>query len=113
MLRKHDFDFFIRAQLNPVVNNQLDRLGIPETYCWAPDTIGTHLLCSESQPHLGLIPLVAMRPILFDLCDARGIPVLRIGVADNSGTLEILDIANRNLGELASAHRGTLDELFG
>jgi phosphoribosylformylglycinamidine synthase subunit PurL len=48
----------------------------------------------------------------FGLCEARGIPVLRIGVTDNSGTLEIQDIANWNLGDLASAHKGTLAELF-
>jgi phosphoribosylformylglycinamidine (FGAM) synthase-like enzyme len=47
------------------------------------------------------------------LCEARGIPVLRIGVTDNSGTLEIQDIANWNLGDLGAAHKGTLAELFG
>jgi phosphoribosylformylglycinamidine synthase subunit PurL len=49
----------------------------------------------------------------FGLCEARGIPVLRIGVTDNSGTLEIQDIANWNLGDLGAAHKGTLAELFG
>ena len=47
------------------------------------------------------------------LCEARGIPVLRIGVTDNSGHLEIQDIANWNLGDLGAAHKGTLAELFG
>jgi len=47
------------------------------------------------------------------LCEARGIPVLRIGVTDNSGTLEIQDIANWNLADLGAAHKGTLAELFG
>ena len=49
----------------------------------------------------------------FGLCEARGIPVLRIGVTDNSGNLEIQDIANWNLGDLGAAHKGTLAELFG
>jgi phosphoribosylformylglycinamidine synthase len=44
----------------------------------------------------------------FGLCEARGIPVLRIGVTDNSGTLEIQDIANWNLGDLAAAPQGHL-----
>jgi hypothetical protein len=39
--------------------------------------------------------------------------VLRIGVTDNSGTLEIQDIANWNLADLGAAHKGTLAELFG
>ena len=47
------------------------------------------------------------------LCEARGIPVLRIGVTDNSGHLEIQDIANWNLADLGAAHKGTLAELFG
>jgi phosphoribosylformylglycinamidine synthase len=47
------------------------------------------------------------------LCEARGIPVLRIGVTDNSGTLEIQDVAGWQLSELRAAHKGTLAELFG
>lgn len=49
------------------------------------------------------------------LCEARGIAVLRIGVTDISGTLENQEIANWRLGGLASAsaHKGTLAELFG
>jgi hypothetical protein len=39
--------------------------------------------------------------------------VLRIGVTDNSGTLEIQDIANWNLSDLGAVHKGTLAELFG
>ena len=47
-----------------------------------------------------------------DLCEARGIPELRIGLTDNSGHLEIQDIANWNLADLGPAHKGTLAELF-
>jgi hypothetical protein len=39
--------------------------------------------------------------------------VLRIGVSDNSGTLEIQVIANWNIGDLGAAHKGTLAESFG
>jgi phosphoribosylformylglycinamidine synthase len=46
------------------------------------------------------------------LCEARGIPVLRIGVTDNSGHLEIQDVASWNLTDLGAAHKGTLAELF-
>jgi phosphoribosylformylglycinamidine synthase len=47
------------------------------------------------------------------LCEARGIPVLRIGVTDNSGELEIQDVATWQLNDLRGAHEATLPELFG
>jgi len=47
------------------------------------------------------------------LCEARGIPVLRIGVTDQSGQLEIQDIATWNLSDLKNAHGSTIPELFG
>ena len=50
------------------------------------------------------------------LCEARGIPVLRIGVTDGAGTdarLEIQNIASWSLADLSGAHEGTLAELFG
>jgi phosphoribosylformylglycinamidine synthase len=47
------------------------------------------------------------------LCEARGIPVLRIGVTDASGQLEIQDIATWNLEDLRSSHGATIPELFG
>jgi phosphoribosylformylglycinamidine synthase len=47
------------------------------------------------------------------LCEARGIPVLRIGVTDNSGALEIQDVATWQLNDLRGAWAGTLGELFG
>ncbi|MEO0049014.1 MAG: hypothetical protein RL556_346 [Actinomycetota bacterium] len=50
------------------------------------------------------------------LCEARGIPVLRIGVTDGSGEtakLEIKDVADFNLAELKGEWKATLPELFG
>jgi phosphoribosylformylglycinamidine synthase len=47
------------------------------------------------------------------LCEARGIPVLRIGVTDNSGALEIQDVATWQLNDLRGAWAATLGELFG
>jgi phosphoribosylformylglycinamidine synthase len=69
------------------------------------------------------------------LCEARGIPVLRIGVtdgravlgasgssaastgaataADSDARLEIQGVASWSLAELAGVHEGTLPELFG
>jgi len=47
------------------------------------------------------------------LCDARNIPVLRIGVTDNTGELEIQDLATWKLGELREPWAATLPELFG
>jgi phosphoribosylformylglycinamidine synthase len=47
------------------------------------------------------------------LCEARGIPVLRIGVTDNSGELEIQDVASWQLSDLRGSWSATLPELFG
>jgi phosphoribosylformylglycinamidine synthase len=47
------------------------------------------------------------------LCEARGIPVLRIGVTDASEQLEIQDIATWNLEDLKTSHGATIPELFG
>jgi phosphoribosylformylglycinamidine synthase len=47
------------------------------------------------------------------LCEARGIPVLRIGVTDQSGELEIQEIATWKLTDLKNAHSATIPELFG
>jgi phosphoribosylformylglycinamidine synthase len=47
------------------------------------------------------------------LCDARNIPVLRIGVTDNTGDLEIQDLATWKLDELRGPWAATLPELFG
>jgi phosphoribosylformylglycinamidine synthase len=47
------------------------------------------------------------------LCEARGIPVLRIGVTDNSGELEIQDLATFPIEDLRNAYKGTIPALFG
>ena len=47
------------------------------------------------------------------LCDARGIPVLRIGVTDNTDELEIQDLASWKLNDLRAPWVNTLPELFG
>ena len=47
------------------------------------------------------------------LCEARGIPVLRIGVTDASGEIEIQDVATFNLEEMRTAFKATLPALFG
>jgi phosphoribosylformylglycinamidine synthase len=52
--------------------------------------------------------------VKFDgLCEARGVPVLRIGVTDASGQLEIQDIASWNIEDLKIAHSSTIPQLFG
>ena len=58
-------------------------------------------------------PFLSQNVKFVGLCEARGIPVLRIGVTDNSGHLEIQDVASWNLADLGAAHKGTLAELFG
>ena len=50
------------------------------------------------------------------LCEARGIPVLRIGVTDGRGanaSLNIQDVAEYPLNKLGEQYRGTIPELFG
>jgi phosphoribosylformylglycinamidine synthase len=47
------------------------------------------------------------------LCDARSIPVLRIGVTDNNGELEIQDLATWKIDDLRKPWKATLPELFG
>ena len=47
------------------------------------------------------------------LCDARGIPVLRIGVTDNTDELDIQDLASWKLDDLRTPWVSTLPELFG
>ena len=47
------------------------------------------------------------------LCDARGIPVLRIGVTDNTDELDIQDLASWKLDDLRTPWVNTLPELFG
>jgi phosphoribosylformylglycinamidine synthase len=48
------------------------------------------------------------------LCEARGVPCLRIGVTDKSSdSIEIKDLATFPLNEVREAWRKTLPELFG
>lgn len=44
-----------------------------------------------------------------DLC----IPVLQMGVTDNSGELEVQVVATRQLNDQRGVHEGTLARLFG
>jgi len=48
-----------------------------------------------------------------EMCDARGLPCTRIGVSDDTGTLEVQDLFEVALEELREAHEGTLPRLFG
>jgi len=47
------------------------------------------------------------------LCEGRGYPVLRIGVTDAGGALEVQDQFTLSVDELQAAHRGTLPAYFG
>jgi phosphoribosylformylglycinamidine synthase len=47
------------------------------------------------------------------LCEARGIPVLRIGVTDNTDELEIQDLASWKLDDLRNPWASALPDLFG
>jgi len=47
------------------------------------------------------------------LCEGRGYPVLRIGVTDAGGALEIQDEFTLSIDELRGTHRATLADAFG
>ena len=47
------------------------------------------------------------------LCEGRNYPVLRIGVTDNSGVLEVQDEFTISIDELRAVHRATMSERFG
>ena len=47
------------------------------------------------------------------LCEGRGYPVLRIGVTEDSGALELQDLFTVEIDELRAVHRGTLAAVFG
>jgi phosphoribosylformylglycinamidine synthase len=47
------------------------------------------------------------------LCEARGVPVLRIGVTDSAAELNIQDIALWQLNDVSEQWAATLPELFG
>jgi len=47
------------------------------------------------------------------LCEGRGYPVLRIGVTEDSGALEVQEVFTVELDELRRVHRGTLAAAFG
>jgi len=47
-----------------------------------------------------------------EMCDARGLPCVRLGVTDGTG-LEVQDVLDLPLDRLREAHEGTLPALFG
>ncbi len=47
------------------------------------------------------------------LCDGRGYPLLRIGVTDNNGVLEVQDQFSVGIDELQATFRGTMSNAFG
>jgi len=47
------------------------------------------------------------------LCDGRGYPLLRIGVTDNNGVLEVQDQFSIGIDELHAVFRGTMSNAFG
>jgi phosphoribosylformylglycinamidine synthase len=48
------------------------------------------------------------------LCEARGVPCLRIGVTGStSGLVEIKDVANLKLEDVRTSWSGVMSELFG
>lgn len=47
------------------------------------------------------------------LAEGRGVPVLRIGVTDDSGELEVQDLYTASIDELRTAHRAPLSQRFG
>jgi len=72
----------------------------------------TAALFSESQGRM-LISVGREDDVKFvGLCEARNIPVLRIGVTDTSEELVIQDVASWALKDLGFSHARALPELF-
>jgi phosphoribosylformylglycinamidine synthase len=74
----------------------------------------TAALFSESQARV-IVSVGREDDVKFQsLCEARGVPVLRIGVTDKaSGSIEIKDLASFELNEVREGWARTLPELFG
>ena len=74
----------------------------------------TAVLFSESQARV-IVTVGREDDVKFQaLCEARGVPCLRIGVTDKSSdSIEIKDLATFSLNEVREAWRKTLPELFG
>jgi phosphoribosylformylglycinamidine synthase len=74
----------------------------------------TAALFSESQARV-IVSVGREDDVKFQsLCEARGVPVLRIGVTDKaSGSIEIKDLATFELNEVRGGWAKTLPELFG
>jgi phosphoribosylformylglycinamidine synthase len=74
----------------------------------------TAALFSESQARV-IVSVGREDDVKFQsLCEARGVPVLRIGVTDKaSGSIEIKDLATFDLNEVREGWAKTLPELFG
>jgi phosphoribosylformylglycinamidine synthase len=74
----------------------------------------TAALFSESQARV-ILSVGREDDVKFQaLCEARGVPVLRIGVTDKaSGSIEIKDLTSFELNEVRKGWANTLPELFG
>lgn len=73
----------------------------------------TAALFSESQSRV-IVSVGREDDVKFQaLCEARGVPVLRIGVTDKSGMIEFQDLQDFDLNEVRTAWTKTLPELFG
>ncbi|MEN9740123.1 MAG: hypothetical protein RLZ72_389, partial [Actinomycetota bacterium] len=74
----------------------------------------TAALFSETQAR-ALVSVAREDDVKFrGLCEGRGVPVLRVGVTDKtSGSLEVQDLFDVSIDELAQIHRGTLPSHFG
>jgi phosphoribosylformylglycinamidine synthase len=74
----------------------------------------TAALFSESQSRV-LVTVGREDDVKFQaLCEARGVPCLRIGVTDaTSGLVEIKDIADLKLDDIRQGWSGVMSGLFG
>ncbi|MEY4990163.1 MAG: phosphoribosylformylglycinamidine synthase subunit PurL [Actinomycetota bacterium] len=73
----------------------------------------TAALFSESQSRV-IVSVGREDDVKFQaLCEARGVPVLRIGVTDKSGMIEFQDLQDLDLNEVRTTWTKTLPELFG
>ena len=85
------------------INEIMERDGVDRTAALFSESTGRVLVSVGREDDVKFV----------GLCDARNIPVLRIGVTDSTGELEIQDLATWQIAELRKAWSSTLPELFG
>ncbi|MFM9876852.1 MAG: phosphoribosylformylglycinamidine synthase subunit PurL, partial [Rhodoglobus sp.] len=85
------------------ISEIIDRDGVDTTAALFSESAGRMLVSVAREDDVKFV----------GLCVGRGYPVLRIGVTEDSGALELQDLFTIGIDELRSVHRATLAAAFG